>query len=356
MRLVKRAVVSLGFCFLLSSAVFAWGPGKHQELAGMFYNDPLIAGFASEFGTNVSDVTSGADDLDFASSDHKSKYHDGQWTMVTAREYVNTPASPSDWFDLDETTRLKYMMHNLGDVAVPIGHSPANSYPGAEPNQPKEFIFEVLQADAGTFGNPSAPTGGWYTGTVSQCIDQYYTEHMANVAYFAANVSGLSLPANNANASAHTAWAVSQKLAKVILADYYLAKRSAADGAAQDITVGPGQSAMFTAADLRDPDNIKWNGDGTYYYDGTWTGISQTRWDIDGDGNYETTGLEASRTYAQLVGMFGANAIVTFGLEIVDDEGNVTHDTGTLTLVPEPATLLLTTVGMILLPLRKKRS
>ena len=352
MRLAKHAVVSLGFCFLLSSASMAWGPYRHIDLAELFYEDPLIAGFATEFGTNVSSVTSGAGDLDFVTGTAHDQYHGGQWDMVLYREYVYRPASPSDWFDLDETTRLKYMMHNLGDVAVPIGHSPANQNLNAPPGTTKEGVLEGL-ADgffgAGFYGSPSRYTGTWYTGTISDCVSQYYTEQMALVSDYVDDGGSDQSACTNG-------WRVSQKLAKVILADYYLAKRPAANGAAQDITVGPGQTAMFTAADLRDPDNIKWNNNGTYYYDGTWTGISQTRWDIDGDGIYETTGLEASRTYAQLVGMFGANAIVTFGLEVIDDEGNVTHDTGTLTLVPEPATLLLTTVGMILLPLRKKRS
>lgn len=357
-----RSVVKIFAGYLVigiavSSVALGWGPGIHQELAARFYEAPLIAGFAAEFGTDVSAVVSGADDLDFASSDHKSKYHDGQWTMVVNREYVRYAASPSDWYDLDETTRLKYMMHNLGDVSVPIGHSPANSVPGAESGQVKEAFFEA-QADVGSYGSPAFYSGSGYTGTVSQCVSQYYNEHMSNVYYFRDNVSTGFLtvtPWANANASAHTGWALAQKLARVILTDYYLSRRPAATGAATDITVGPGQTAVFDASNLRDPDNVVWASNGTYSYDAGWTGITQIRWDLDGDGVYETTGLTLSRTYAQLAALIGPNASRMFGIEVTDDEGNVTYDSALLTTVPEPAGLLWLTFGSALLNRRRKK-
>ncbi len=359
MRNTMLAVACLGLLALTSSTALAWGSGTHQKLAVLFYQDPIIAGFAAEFGTPVSTVTSGAGDLDFVGDPHHGIYHSGQWLMVINREYVYKPASPTDWFALDETTRLKYMMHNLGDVAVPIGHSPANTYPGAGSGTMKEAYFEGQADILNAYGNPSLYSGSSYTGTVSQCIDQYYTEHMANVAYFAANVSEGFLtvtPKANASASAHTAWAFSQKLAKVILTDYYLAKRSAATGAAKDVTVGPGQTALFSAADVCDPDNIVWDSNGTYSSNLANKGIAQVRWDINGDGIYETTGLEASFTYSQLIAMFGPNALVNYGIEVTDDEGNVSTDFGSLQLIPEPMSLLLLSAGVFALPRRKKNA
>lgn len=332
MRLMRKILICGVICSLRATTAFAWGPSIHRDLADRYYDDSMIAAFAVEFGTDVDAVTAGAGDLDFAGDPDHAKYHGGQWTMVIAREYVYRPANPTDWFDIDETKRLKYMMHNLGDVAVPIGHSPANQYPGAEPNQIKEAVLEGL-ADLGFYGNPSLYSGTWYTGTVSQCIDQYYDEHMDNVAYF--------IGGGDNETTAHKAWALSQKLARVILADYYLAKHQAAEGAAKDITVAPSETATFSAADLRDPDNIVWASNGTYSDDPNDSGITRVRWDIDGDDVYETDTLEAARTYAQLAALIGTNSTVTYGLEVTDDEGNVTHATGTLTTIPEPTTLLL---------------
>ncbi|MBN1942007.1 MAG: PEP-CTERM sorting domain-containing protein [Phycisphaerae bacterium] len=359
MRTTRRMFICVGLLGLSASLASAWGPSIHQDLADRYYEDPLIYALADEFNTDIDAVTAGAGDLDLVGDPDHGLYHSGQWDMVRYRQYVLIPANPSHptkWFDIDDTTRLKYMMHNLGDVAVPIGHSPANQVPGAEPDQLKEAFFEG-QADVGSYGSPSLYTGSSYTGTVSQCIDQYFDEHMVNVHYFVDNVSTGFLtvePWSNANYSAHVAWDLSQKLAKVILADYYLALRPAAEGAVEDVTVGPGETATFTAADLRDPDNIKWNSDGSHYYDAGWSGISQVRWDLDGDGIYETTGLTTSRTYSQLAALIGPNASRLFGIEVTDDEGNVTTDTATLTTIPEPASLLLLTVGG-LLGYRRKR-
>lgn len=359
MLIVRCVFVCVCLCALVSPTASAWGPIIHEELAQTYYNDGPVSSLAAEFGTNVSVVVGGAGDLDFASTDHKDKYHRTQWLMSLNREYVYRPANPSRWFDLDETTRLKYMMHNLGDVAVPIGHSPANSYgPAAASGQTKELAFEIFQADMGSYGSPSAP-GSWYTGTIANCVSQFYANCMANTAYFANNVSPSGLfsvsPWSNANTAAHEGWRISQMLAKAVLTDYYLAKRSAAD-AGPDITVGPGETVIFSAADLRDPDNIIWDGsgNGTYGYSSSWTGISQVKWDLDGDGIYETTGVEASRTYAQLAGLIGSNASELFGIEVTDDEGNISYDTALLTTVPEPMTLGIMVAGGVALLRRRK--
>jgi hypothetical protein len=364
MRIAQRGIVCVALLAVFSSGALAWGPFTHQKLADRYYEVPFIADLADEFDTDVDAVTAGAGELDFVGEPHHGLYHSGQWDMVRYREYVYIAGDSehTKWYDIDDTTRLMYMMHNLGDVAVPIGHSPANSYPGAESGTAKELFFEA-QADLDSYGSPSLYSGSYYTGTVSQCIEQYYTwmdfttDHMANIKYFADNVTTGFLtvePWANANYAANTAWDISQKLSMVILADYYLALREAAADAAQDITVHPGETAEFSASDLRDPDNIKWNSDGTYYYDAGWTGISQVKWDIDGNGTYETNGLEVTKTYAELAALIGGDASVTFGIEVTDDEGNVTYDSATLTTVPEPTSLLLLAAATPLIRRRKK--
>jgi hypothetical protein len=329
-------LAALGILSLVGAA-FGWSPvSTHQELAGMFYSDPLIAAFAAEFGTDVSAVVNGAGALDSASSDHKSKYHSGQWTMCTAREYVYYAPSPSDWYEIDETTRLKYMMHNLGDVAVPIGHSPANEVPGAESGQLKEAFFEG-QAEVGSYGSPSAPTGGWYTGTVSDCVNQFYADAIANAQYFAANVSTGFLtvtPWENANYAAHVGWDNSQKLAKVILTDYYLAKRGTIVNAGGNYAAEPGQSISFSSAGSEDPDSVSWSGDGTYSNNGG--GLEEFLWDLDNDGQYDdASGDSPALSYETLAGMgLATGQWLTIGLEVVDNEGIAGYDTAELALYP----------------------
>ena len=188
--------VVLGLLLVCANHALGWGPGKHVDLAGQYYADPLIAGFAAEFGTDVMAVVNGADDLDFVGDPHHAIYHAGQWLMSLNREYVYTPASPTDWFDLDETTRLKYMMHNLGDTSVPLGHSPAREI---DDNDIKEGLFE-LTAEGSTYGSLSTPAT-WYTGKISDCVNQFYNDCIANARYFRDNVSTLCQPTANAAVS-----------------------------------------------------------------------------------------------------------------------------------------------------------
>ena len=75
----------LVLCSLVSSTAFAWGPRIHKELAGTYYTGSLLSSFADEFGTDVSAVVNGADDLDFAGDPHHEIYHRGQWLMVLNR-------------------------------------------------------------------------------------------------------------------------------------------------------------------------------------------------------------------------------------------------------------------------------
>ncbi len=336
---VRRLIVCVGFCSMVSSSAFGWGPtSTHQALAGKFYEDPLIAGFASEFGTSVSTVVNGAGALDTAGEPNHGLYHSGQWDMVQYRQYIYVPgdSNHTKWYNLDETTRLKYMMHNLGDVSVPIGHSPANQNPDAPSGSVKEAFFEG-QAEVGSYGSPTAPTG-YYTGTISNIVGQFYNDCMANTDYFAHNVSTGFLtvtPWANANTAAHEGWRISQQLARAVLADYYLAKRNPAE-AGLDKTINPGGLAVFDATGLRDTDNVTWNSDGTYHYSSDWTGINQVRWDLNGDGTYDFTGLNLSKTYLELATMFGGipTTPTTVRIEVLDDEGIYWQDTAALTLTP----------------------
>jgi hypothetical protein len=322
MRIVCGAAGAIGG-LLVPTAAFGWGATIHKSLAGKYYDETLIANFATEFGTSVSTVVNGAGELDSASSSVKAIYHSGQWTMMENRYYVYRPGASDGnvWYGLDETTRLKYMMHNLGDVAVPIGHSPANTVPGAEPNQMKEALLEGF-ADLGSYGSPSVPTS-WYAGTISQIVSTFRADCVANAQNYVASSDNTT--------AAHEGWRISQMLGKAVLADYYLSQRSAAD-AGPNKTVRPGGIAVFDAMALRDPDNITWNTDGTYYYRSDWTGISRVRWDFDGNGVYDATGVQIAKNYNQLWTALGGNTSATFGIEVLDDEGRSWYDTASLTL------------------------
>ncbi len=354
---VILAVVSIA----APATVFGWGPGKHQDLAEKFYQQPIISSLAIEFGTNVSAVTSGAGELDYAGDPHHALYHSGQWVMVGNREYAYTSSwSSNKWAALDETTRLKYMMHNLGDVAVPIGHSPSNMVVGGQSGTAKEAILEGL-ADFGSYGSPSTPTS-WYSGTVfditrpiyggQQTIDsiddiagagKYQLDDITNALAYAAGRSNES--------AAKEGWRISQMLARVVLADYYLSRRNAA--AASQVVVTAGSNVTFDASAIRDPDNITWNTDGSYYYRGDWTGISQVRWDFNGDDVYDATGVQVARSYSQLASAIDEFGNVNYKIEVTDDEGVQWYGTGTASVgvIPEPATgwLILASVISALL-------
>jgi hypothetical protein len=353
MRLI-HAFLAVVACMLVlcgPATVLAWGPSIHDALAAKFYQNADVLDLANKFGTNVSDVTGGAGDLDTAGSPDHGNYHSGQWDMVQYRQYAYASNWASNrWYDSGHgtATLIKYMLHNLGDVSVPIGHSPANQNPNAPSNTLTELILEG-SADLGSYGSPVTPTS-WYSGTISQVVGQFYTDCMANTHNF------VDLGASNSTV-ANEGWRIDQMLGRCVMADYYLSQCSPADAGADRIVTQGGPAAVFDATALRDPDNITWNSDGSKHYRSDWTGITQVRWDFNNDGAYDYTGLTASKSYLALKALFHGGNSGTCRIDVLDDEGLHWTDTANISLViPEPSTIaMLIGMGLAVMLRRLRR-
>jgi hypothetical protein len=357
-----RGAILCAAVVLTPTIVYGWGfTVIHEALASQYYTNPEVLALANYFGTNVSDVTAGAGDLDSAGDPDHATYHGGQWDMTKYRQYAyDANYATNKWYDSGHSraTLIKYMLHNLGDNSVPIGHSPANEVSGAGSGQTKEAYFEA-QGDFSSYGGPSDVTpSSWYSGTISQIVTTFHSDDIANTIYFRDNVSTGFLtvtPWANANAAAHEGWRIDQMLGRAVMTDYYLTQCSPLQAKPSGLStwsgsvatptgaVPQGANATFDASALRDPDNITWNSNGTYYYRSDWTGISQVQWDFNNDGTYDATGLQVAKNWWALRALFGGGSSGTCRVDVLDDEGLHWSTTANITLaaIPEPGSGLL---------------
>jgi hypothetical protein len=104
--------------------------------------------------------------------------------------------------------------------------------------------------------------------------------------------------------------------------------------------------------------SVNFNGTGSYERDNDGS-ITSWLWDLNNDGLYnEGSGSIVNKNYDYLVNTLhlrlGDN---TIGIKVLDDEGEWATDTSILTIVPEPATMMLIGLGgMILRRFKGKNS
>ncbi|MBN1553340.1 MAG: hypothetical protein JXA11_01235, partial [Phycisphaerae bacterium] len=185
----SKRICTLGVflsALLISASAFGWGGPSHSAMCTQVFDDDV-----------VSPLLSAIDDVDEIEDyiGEPGSWQDGQWDNVEARAYIPGISSPNgkNWDSLDETTRLKYMMHNCGDVAVPIGHSPACYNPGGYSHTVNEAALEAQVALWSTYPDIEG-TSSWYndetnttysyTGTITDILDEHYDACRNNMTWF----------------------------------------------------------------------------------------------------------------------------------------------------------------------------
>ncbi len=80
-------------------------------------------------------------------------------------------------------------------------------------------------------------------------------------------------------------------------------------------------------------------------------------WDLDGDGEYDdAVGQRPTLSFDELLNDYGLNyGSNTISLMVQDDWGNIDFETTTLTLIPEPATLVVLAMGGLAVLRRRRR-
>ena len=341
---------------MTGGTAFGWAGNTHSLLCQRNFDLPVVSQFLG--GINQSAIEN-------YTSEPSQTSHDVQWdNLIQGRKYLSTSGACSNGFwlwGLDETTRLKYLMHHLGDVSVPSHHRPA-AY--AYDSLWAEGISEA--AAAGGYGavgelpnvaNTSIHThtqnGHTYnfTGTIYDVIDEFFDACRDNATYYKGGVLSRVASAN------WNALAIDLMLQRAVMVDYFLAKQNAV--AIPEAYYTPTRDVYFYGSSSYDTDNISWNADGTY--SNTGGGIVQYAWDFNNDVVFDhfSSNSMVVMSAADLIAMgCTAGAWNTYAFSVLDDEGKWSETAGSFYLpvtgLPEPATLSLLTIGGLAL-LRRKR-
>ncbi|MBN1555335.1 MAG: PEP-CTERM sorting domain-containing protein [Phycisphaerae bacterium] len=352
---------------LLSANAFGWGGPSHSAMCHQVFDDPVVSPLLSQI-SNISTIE------DFI-GEPASGWQDGQWGNVQARAYIPGISSPNgkNWDSLDETTRLKYMMHNVGDVAVPIGHSPACYNPNGYSNTIAEAALEAQVSTWSTYPDIEGTTTWYndetghtyhYTGTIYDVLEEHYYACRDNRDWFKAQPTPWYLFGAHTTGVNHDAgWngtAIAQMLMRAMIVDYILHKVKAAT--IGDVHYLPGSNSYdFDANSSYDKDNIIWQSNGTYTQAGG--GLDEFYWDVNDDGTWEsisTTG-HVYYTAAELIAMgLTPNSKVYYPFAMIDDEGKWHESRSWFNFypgggVPEPTSLSLLAVGAIAIVKRRRR-
>jgi hypothetical protein len=370
--LIRCILVGMTSLLLVSTSALGWGGPSHSAMCHQVFDDAVVAPLLSA----IDDVDEIEDYIGEPGS-----WQDGQWYNVEARAYIPGIASPNgkNWDSLDETTRLKYMMHNVADVAVPIGHSPACYNPNGYSGTIMEAALEAQVSTWGTYPDIEGTTTWYndesghtyhYTGTIYDVLDEHYYACRDNRDWFK---STEHWPGYHTTGENHDAgWngtAIAQMLMRAMIVDYILAKENIYVAGDALPTGSAGGTIQFDRAGSYDPDCVEWESDGTYsqIYGVHEQGIQYYLYDFNGDvpsggdWDYSTSSDVLNFSVDDLIG-FGipTDQWSWFYVAAVDNEGTAWAAGDWMYLssgggAPEPASLSLLAVGGLALLRRRKR-
>ncbi|MBN1943750.1 MAG: PEP-CTERM sorting domain-containing protein [Phycisphaerae bacterium] len=349
-------------------AAFGWGGPTHSALTTKTFDDPVVSPLLGGIDQGAIEGYIG----------EPGDWQDGQWDNVEARAYVSGMSSPNgkDWDSLDETTRLKYMTHNVADVCVPIGHSPACYDPGGYSHTINEGILELQVSAWGSYPSVAGTTSYThnrnghsynFTGNINQVLDEAYDAIRDNMTWFKSTKHFWGhYPEDNSDAG-WNGTTIALMLQRAMMVDYFLSKEDVYMEPDTLPTGSAGGVITFDESNSYDPDSVYWNSNGTYSqkYGIYSQGIQYFLYDFNGDvpsggaWDYMTTDEHLE---------FSVNDLISFGVPTnqwsgfwkagVDNEGNYgyAHDWMYLSTggAPEPASLSLLAVGALAL-VRKRR-
>ncbi|MBN1943447.1 MAG: hypothetical protein JW849_09170 [Phycisphaerae bacterium] len=331
---VTNSILTISAVLVLSASAFGWGGPSHSVLAENLLYDPVISPLIPG-DCSVSTV------INFTGEPPDEWHHPG-WAMIRDRGYLGT-YSGQDWTSLDQTTRVKYLIHIATDCGVPVGHSPAND---VWSDTIKEAALEAQVATwsdypsiVGTSSFTHSRNGysKTFNGTRSQIMTKYY-DTAINAANWAKDNLGVPLfDYNDYRAAGWNGTTLGQFLGRVMLADLFLAEQPTIANANGNYAVNPGGSVTFSSAGSQDPDSISWNSSGSYSNNG---GGINCSWDLNNDGTYETSGASPNLSHSQLVSLVGYTEGTTVNLRVADDEPSAyqstAYDTATLAVYSNP--------------------
>jgi hypothetical protein len=314
-----------------AATAFGWAGTQHVTLANMMMNDSSVHPFLATFGLNQSSIATAATEPPNAST-----YQWVCWTNAynSGRNHNGYMLDPN-FVALNENTRIGYMLHNCGDNGVPVSHAPANEVYTDQTLMGSENQLEIWNIQSLPSGMPSL-----YTGTYSQKLAQFHADQVDLATRFKANHSSSDL-----------GWASSEgyrnalRLGQAVLLDYFQLKMPEVAHANGSYTVSPNGVLHLNSSGSYDPDGDV---------------FSSIAWDLDGNGTYDVSGANPNISYSNLRDVYHLQPGIayTLRLKVVDDNRATAgmygegFDTATLTLVPEPASLLLALTGIFFVLIR----
>lgn len=358
------AIVSLLF---VCNAALGWNGGTHSGLTThtIQVDNPFILSLMRGLGYSDDSITRV---MTGSANEPPGNWHAYQYWDIHYRAYVEgsgaPPSQTNNWSTIDDLTRLKYLMHNAGDVGVPIGHNPAslnNMWDGdGYTNKLKEFILETrvdlwpgsdYPSVAGTSVFTLSGDGSTYsfTGTIRNVVDTFYLACRDNMRFY-----------KNGGSERDAGWnglALGKMLQRAVLVDYLLSKYNPPVFPVEYSYPG---ILKLSGAMSHDMDNIVWESNGTYSYTGT--GITQYAWDLNQDGifDYVSTDSEIDLHLHDLLAMgWQYNQTNYYTVYVRDDEYKWGSAVGDWFLssggLPEPATVSLLAVGGLGMLIRRKK-
>jgi len=330
----KVWVVAVGL-LVAAQGAYGWGGPTHKKLATFLLDDPVIAPLIPS-SLNVSEVKN------WGSEPPDSWHHPG-WSMIQSRGYL-TNYDGQNWPGLDETTRVKYLIHIATDCGVPLGHSPAREVYTHTINEALlELQVAAWQDYPSIVGKSSYQhsRNGYettFTGTYSEIVNKFYAACKDNASWFKGTRNWAGAHSTDDNkAGGWNGTTLGLYLARAMLADYFLAQKPTVASAGGTYRVKSGGAVTLSSEGSYDPDSITWTSEGTYYNNG---GGFTCTWDLDGDGVYETSGASPTMTHSQLVSLVGYTEGKTVTLRVADKEPGLyqstSYDTATVAVYSDP--------------------